>query len=63
MAFGAIVVTCHAAHAARVRTQAQCVEYKMCVVGFAIRVDKGNNTKGGFDKKRRRFEFYADLHR
>ena len=22
-----------------------------CVVGFAIRVDKGNNTKGGFDKK------------
>jgi hypothetical protein len=28
-------------------TQAQCIEYKMCVVGFAIRVDKGNNTKGG----------------
>ncbi len=22
-----------------------------CVVGFAIRVDKGNNSKGGFDKK------------
>jgi hypothetical protein len=22
-----------------------------CVVGFVIRVDKGNNTKGGFDKK------------
>jgi hypothetical protein len=22
-----------------------------CVVGFAIRVDKGNNAKGGFDKK------------
>jgi hypothetical protein len=22
-----------------------------CVIGFAIRVDKGNNTKGGFDKK------------
>jgi hypothetical protein len=22
-----------------------------CVVGFAIRVDKGNNTKRGFDKK------------
>jgi hypothetical protein len=32
-------------------TQAQRIEYKMCVVGFAIRVDKGNNTKGGFDKK------------
>jgi hypothetical protein len=23
----------------------------MCIVGFAIRVDKGNNTKRGFDKK------------
>ncbi len=23
----------------------------ICVVSFAIRVDKGNNTKGGFDKK------------
>ncbi len=22
-----------------------------CVIGFTIRVDKGNNTKGGFDKK------------
>ena len=22
-----------------------------CVKGFAIRVDRGNNTKGGFDKK------------
>ena len=22
-----------------------------CVIGFAIRVDRGNNTKGGFDKK------------
>jgi hypothetical protein len=22
-----------------------------CVVGFSIRVDKGSNTKGGFDKK------------
>jgi hypothetical protein len=22
-----------------------------CVIGFAIRVDKGNNTKGGFDRK------------
>ncbi len=32
-------------------TQAQRIEYKKCVVGFAIRVDKGNNTKGGFDKK------------
>ena len=25
--------------------------YKECVVGFAIRVDKGNNTKLAFDKK------------
>jgi hypothetical protein len=32
-------------------TQAQRIEYKKCVVGFAIRVDKGNNTKGGFDKR------------
>ncbi len=32
-------------------THAQRIEYKKCVVGFAIRVDKGNNTKGGFDKK------------
>jgi hypothetical protein len=32
-------------------TQAQRIEYKKCIVGFAIRVDKGNNTKGGFDKK------------
>ena len=22
-----------------------------CVIGFAIRVDQGNNTKGGFDRK------------
>ena len=22
-----------------------------CVIGFTIKVDKGNNTKGGFDKK------------
>jgi len=22
-----------------------------CVIGFTIRVDRGNNTKGGFDKK------------
>jgi len=22
-----------------------------CVIGFAIRVDRGNNTKGGFDRK------------
>jgi hypothetical protein len=29
----------------------QKIDYKKCVVGFAIRVDKGNNTKGGFDKK------------
>jgi hypothetical protein len=32
-------------------TQAQHIECKKCIVGFAIRVDKGNNTKGGFDKK------------
>ena len=25
--------------------------FKECVVGFAIRVDKGNNTKQAFDKK------------
>ncbi len=29
--------------------EAQKIEYKKCVIGFAIRVDKGNNTKGGFD--------------
>jgi hypothetical protein len=28
-----------------------CLEYKECVVGFAIRVDKGNNAKQAFDKK------------
>ena len=27
------------------------VQYKECVADFAIRTDKGNNTKGGFDKK------------
>jgi hypothetical protein len=27
------------------------IDYKKCVVGFAIKVDKGNNTKEGFDKK------------
>jgi hypothetical protein len=27
------------------------VEYKKCVVGFAIWVDKTKDTKGGFDKK------------
>jgi hypothetical protein len=32
-------------------TQAQRIEYRKCFVGFAIRVDEGNNTKGGFDKK------------
>ncbi len=31
--------------------QAQREEYKKCTIGFAIRVDKGNKTKGGFDKK------------
>jgi hypothetical protein len=25
----------------------KAVDYKKCVVGFAVRVDKGNNTKGG----------------
>jgi hypothetical protein len=29
-------------------TQAQRIEYKKCIIGFAMRVDKGNNTKGGF---------------
>jgi hypothetical protein len=29
----------------------KAVDYKKCAVGFAVRVDKGNNTKGGFDKK------------
>ncbi len=32
-------------------TQVQRIEYKKCVVSFAIRVNKGSNTKGGFDKK------------
>ncbi len=27
------------------------INYKKCVVGFAIRVDKGNNTNGGFVKE------------
>jgi len=27
------------------------ITYNKCVVGFAIRVDKGNNTKLAFDKK------------
>jgi hypothetical protein len=31
--------------------QIRCIEYKKCVIGFVIRIDKGNNTKGGFDKK------------
>jgi hypothetical protein len=29
----------------------QEINYKTCVVGFAVQVDKGKNTKGGFDKK------------
>jgi hypothetical protein len=29
----------------------KAIAYKECVVGFAIRVDKGNNTKLAFDKK------------
>jgi hypothetical protein len=32
-------------------TKAQRIKYKKCVARFAIRVDKGNNTKGGCDKK------------
>jgi hypothetical protein len=35
----------------REASQTQRIDYKKCVVGFAIRVDKGNNMKGGFDKK------------
>jgi hypothetical protein len=27
------------------------IQYKKCVVGLAIRIGKGNNTKGGFEKK------------
>ncbi len=27
------------------------IDYKTCVVRFAVRVDKGKDTKGGFDKK------------
>ncbi len=27
------------------------IDYKTCVVGLAVRVDKGKDTKGGFDKK------------
>ncbi len=29
----------------------QEIGYKTCVVGFAVQVDKGKDTKGGFDKK------------
>ena len=29
----------------------QQIDYKTCIVGFAVRVDKGKDTKGGFDKK------------
>ncbi len=32
-------------------TQAQRIKYKKCIIGFLIRVGKGNNTKGGFNKK------------
>jgi hypothetical protein len=32
-------------------TQVQQIKYKKCVIGFAMRVDKGNNAKGGFHKK------------
>jgi hypothetical protein len=27
------------------------IDYKTCVVGFAVRIDKGKDTKGGFDKR------------
>jgi hypothetical protein len=29
----------------------KAVDYKKCVAGFAVRMVKGNNTKGGFDRK------------
>jgi hypothetical protein len=29
----------------------QEIDYKTCVVGFAVRVNEGKDTKGGFDKK------------
>jgi hypothetical protein len=29
----------------------QKIDYKTCVVGFVVQVDKGKDTKGGFDKK------------
>ncbi len=29
----------------------KAVDYKKCMVGFAVRVNKESNTKGGFDKK------------
>jgi hypothetical protein len=29
----------------------RAVDYKKCVVGFVVRVNKGNNTKGGLKKK------------
>jgi hypothetical protein len=42
------------------------IEYKMCVVGFAIRVDKTKDTKGGFDKKLNKglrfMQTYIDQH-
>jgi hypothetical protein len=34
----------------REASQTQRIDYKKCVVGFAIRVNKENNMKGGFDK-------------
>ncbi len=30
---------------------AQAIKYMKCMVGFTIQVDKGNNTKGGYNKK------------
>jgi hypothetical protein len=42
------------------------VEYKKCVVGFAIRVNKTKDTKGGFDKKLNKglifMQTYIDQH-
>ncbi len=29
----------------------QCFQYQKCIVGFAIRVDKGQKSKENFDKK------------
>jgi hypothetical protein len=47
-------------------TQAQRIKYKKCIINFAIRVDKGTNTKGGLDKKLTEgltfMQTYIDMH-